>query len=81
MLNRWISLTRSNIRSDSGVSALTVALAMLVIMGFAAVAIDWGMGVAERRLDQNTVDTAVMSAGVELIVSGDLQEAVDSVKA
>ncbi len=59
---------------------ILVALVLVVLMGFAAIAVDYGSGVVERRLDQNTADTAVLSAGVELIVSGDAQEAVDSVK-
>ncbi len=68
-------------QSDRGATAVTVAITMVVIMGMAAVAIDAGGGFVERRLDQNTADTGVLSAGVELIVSGDVQTAIDSVKA
>ena len=57
-----------------------VAITLLVLMGFAAIAVDYGLGVAERRLDQNTADTAALSGGVELIVSGDPQVMVDTIK-
>ncbi len=67
--------------SERGASAMTIAITMVVIMGMAAIAVDVGGGFVERRLDQNTADTSVLSAGVELIVTGDVQAAVDSVKA
>ena len=57
-----------------------VAMTLLVLMGFAAIAVDYGLGVTERRLDQNTADTAALSGGVELIVSGDPQTMVDTIK-
>lgn len=66
--------------ADHGATVVLVALVLFVLMGFAAIAVDYGSGVVERRLDQNTADTAVLSAGVELIVSGSAQEAVDSVR-
>jgi hypothetical protein len=65
---------------DRGATAVLVAFSMILLMAFAAVAIDYGLGVNERRLDQNTVDTATIAGGVELIVSGDLQNMVDSIK-
>lgn len=67
-------------RRERGASAIVIALSLLVLMGFAALAIDYGLGVSERRLDQNTVDTAALAGGVELIISGDPQAMVDSIK-
>jgi len=69
------------LKGERGASAVLIAGSMLLIMGFAAIAIDYGAAVNERRLDQSTADTAVLSAGVEIIVSGDVQLAVDSAKA
>jgi hypothetical protein len=63
------------------VSAVLLAGSLFMIMGFAAIAIDFGAGVNERRADQTAADTAALSAGVELIVSGSVQNAVDTVKA
>lgn len=67
-------------QTDQGASAILIASTMFLILGFAAIAVDFGAGVNERRLDQSTADTAALSAGVELIVSGDAQGAVDSAK-
>jgi hypothetical protein len=68
------------LEGERGASAVLIAGSMLLMMGFAAIAIDYGAAVNERRLDQSTADTAVLSAGVEIIVSGDVQLAVDSAK-
>ena len=81
MLRAYRRTARARMRSDSGATAVTVAISTFVLMGFAAIAIDYGLGVNERRLDQNSADTAVLSAGVELIVSGDIQASVDTAKA
>lgn len=65
---------------ERGATLIFVSITLVLLMGFAAIAVDYGSGVVERRLDQNTADTSVLSAGVELIVSGNVQEAVGSVK-
>jgi hypothetical protein len=65
-------------RDDQGATAIFVAFAMVLLLGIAAIAIDLGMGFNERRLDQTTADNSALAAGVELIVSGSLQSAVDS---
>lgn len=65
---------------EKGASAILVAISMLVLMGFAAIAVDYGLGVTERRLDQNSVDTAALSGGVELITTGSVQNMVDTIK-
>lgn len=74
------ALIRRATSEDRGVSMIFVAITLLVLMGFAALAVDYGLGVTERRLDQNSVDTAALSGGVELIVSGDPQGMVDTIK-
>jgi len=67
-------------QTDGGVSAILVAMALLVLMGFAAIAVDYGLGINERRQDQTAADNAALAAGVEMIVSGDGQAAVDAIK-
>jgi hypothetical protein len=48
--------------NDRGASALIIALSMFVIMGFAALAIDWGSALNERRQDQSAADTGALAA-------------------
>lgn len=66
--------------SDRGASAILIAGSMFMLLGFAAIAIDFSAGVNERRLDQSSVDTSALSAGVEFIVTGSVQNAVNTVK-
>lgn len=69
-------------RDDSGATIVLIAGALVVLMGFAALAVDWGLGINERRLDQNTVDPAVLAGALELGIQGsDFQDSVDSIKA
>lgn len=49
-------------RDETGAAAVLVAAAMLVLMGFAAVAIDGGLGFDERRSAQNAADHAALTA-------------------
>lgn len=65
---------------ERGATAVLITASLLVLFAFAAVAIDVGAAKSERRLDQNTVDAAALAAGVELIVGGNEQDAVDTVK-
>lgn len=69
-----------NTRGQRGATAITLAASLMLLMGMAALAIDIGAGKNERRLDQNTADASVLAGGVELIVSGGIQQAVDSIK-
>lgn len=73
-------MLRANRQQDLGATAMLVALSLVLLMGIAAVAVDYGLGINERRQDQTAADNSALGAGVELIVSGDLQTAVDSVK-
>ena len=51
--------------SEQGASAVLVALALIVLLGMAAIAIDVGAGFNERRQDQTSADMAVMSGALE----------------
>lgn len=44
---------------------MLVALSLVVLMGFAAVAIDYGLGINERRQDQSAADLGVMGGGID----------------
>lgn len=48
-----------------GAAAIVVALALIVLMGMAAVAIDLSAGFNERRQDQTSADMSVMSGALE----------------
>lgn len=52
---------------------------MVLLMGIAAIAIDYGLGTNERRLDQNGADTAVMAGAVEYATGGQAQGIVDQI--
>lgn len=54
---------------ERGASALIVAAAMLLLLGFAALAIDVGAGFNERRADQTAADMSAM-AGVVAALNG-----------
>lgn len=68
-------------KNDSGASAILVAISLVVLMGMAAIGIDYALGTNERRLDQTGVDTAVMAGAVELVQAGTIQQVVDEVRA
>lgn len=52
---------RTKYAHESGVTAVFVAITILVLMGFAAIAIDLGSGWNERRQDQTAADLAVIA--------------------
>lgn len=57
---------------ESGASAVTIALAMVVILGMAAVAIDAaGFGFNERRQAQTAADTGVMAGATGYLLGED----------
>ncbi|MFZ0015050.1 MAG: Tad domain-containing protein [Acidimicrobiia bacterium] len=74
-------MTTARQTHDKGASAILIAFSMVVIMGIAAVAIDYGLGTNERRLDQTGADTAVMAGAVEFVTGGTTQQVVDEVLA
>jgi Flp pilus assembly protein TadG len=63
MLRRFIV---AKVREERGQGLVLAALAMVVVMGFAALAIDAGMFLHERRELQKTADAAALAAAGEL---------------
>jgi hypothetical protein len=47
---------------ESGATAMLVAMSMLVLMGFAALAVDIGLAMNERRQDQSAADVGSLAA-------------------
>lgn len=65
-------------REERGATLVVVTLATLVLFGFAALAVDVGYGMSERRRAQSTVDASVLAAAVELNAAGaTFQDLVD----
>lgn len=62
-------MTRAK-REETGSTILLVALAMVVLMGFAAFAVDIGNQYAHRREAQGAVDASVLAGAVESTLSG-----------
>lgn len=54
---------------EAGSTAIIIALAMLVILGMLAIAVDIGFGFSERRIDQTGVDAAALAGSLELVIS------------
>lgn len=50
---------------DRGATAITVAIALLLLMGFTALAMDGGLGYDDRRGTQNAADNAALAAAWE----------------
>jgi hypothetical protein len=49
-------------RDERGASAIILALAMLVMLGFAALAVDSGLGFGDRRQQQSAADVGALAA-------------------
>jgi Flp pilus assembly protein TadG len=56
---------RNKADGERGATAITVAITMLVLMGFAALALDGGIGFDDRRGTQNAADNAALAAAWE----------------
>ncbi|HEU4320608.1 MAG TPA: hypothetical protein VFS66_11055 [Acidimicrobiia bacterium] len=68
------------LKSERGASAIFVAIMLVVLMGMAAIAIDYGFGTSERRLDQGGVDASTLAGSLEMVITGQdnpVQAAVD----
>lgn len=64
--------------NESGAVLVVVALTLIMLMGFAAFAVDVGNQYAHRRQAQNTADAAALAAAVELSQpGGSAQDALD----
>lgn len=57
-------MLRRTLTGESGATAVLVAASMLVLIGFAAIAVDNGLVLDERRQDQGAADAAALSAGL-----------------
>lgn len=66
---------------DRGATAVLIAFTMVVLLGMAAVAIDLGVGLNERRQGQTAADLAVMAGAVEVTQGSDQQTIVTEVLA
>jgi Flp pilus assembly protein TadG len=64
---------------ESGTAALLIAGSMVLLLGMAAIAIDYGAGLNERRQDQTGADLAALSGGLELALGSSTQVVVDEV--
>jgi len=51
--------------NERGAVAITVAFSLLVLMGFAAIALDLSVGYESRRRVQNAADSAALAAAWE----------------
>ena len=60
--------TRS--KDETGATLVIVTLSTIVLFGFAALAVDVGHGMGERRRAQGTADASVLAAGVEVNIPG-----------
>lgn len=68
-------------RNERGATLILVAAALLMLMGFAAFAVDLSAAKNERRLDQGTVDAATLAGGLEIITGGGTAEAATAIRA
>lgn len=71
-------LNLNNLREESGASLVIVAIAMVVLLGFAAIAIDGGRLYVEKSRQQKVLDAAVLAGAQRLPVSQ--EEAVEVAK-
>lgn len=72
-------LNCSAVQSERGAAAVLVAAALLALVGFAAVAVDLGMGFNERRQDQTASDSGVLAGAVGFALGEGTSENVSSV--
>ncbi|MCH7583488.1 MAG: Tad domain-containing protein, partial [Acidobacteria bacterium] len=66
-------------RKDRGATAIFIAFSMVMIIGFAAIAVDLGIGFNDRRVNQTSADTGVMSGAVEFVLGSDNDTVVSEV--
>ena len=57
--------TNADTHSERGGAAILVAISLFVLVGFAALAIDGGLGFDQRRGTQNAADNAALAAAWE----------------
>jgi hypothetical protein len=67
-------------RSDRGVAMVLFALLLVVLMVFAALAVDVGSGYAQIRRNQTAADEAVLAGGLRFLMTGSFTEAVKTAR-
>src|SRR5512135_2747214 len=60
---------RLRARDDAGQAMIFVAIAAVVLLGALALAVDWGYGLAQRRVMQTSSDAAALAVGRLLATS------------
>src|SRR3989304_6214559 len=73
---RLLKFALTRLRSERGQALVLAALAMLVILGFAAMAIDVGYWFSQKREVQKAVDAAALAGAQELPDDSVLAETV-----
>ena len=81
MRRAWAARARARARDEGGFAIIIVALAIVVMLIFAAFAVDLGLVFNERRVDQNSADASATSGAVIFIQAASLQSAVDEIVA
>lgn len=64
-----------NIRSQRGQAIIMLAFAVVVLVGFAALAIDGGRALSDKRHAQNAADTSAFAAALAKIYGDDYEQA------
>ncbi|REK12859.1 MAG: hypothetical protein DWQ40_10415 [Actinobacteria bacterium] len=59
----------TKLKGDRGASAILTAMSLLLLVGFAALAIDLAIGFNERRQDQTAADVGVMAGAIDSLAS------------
>lgn len=62
-------------KHETGQAIIVIAFAMLALIGFAALAVDGGRVLSDRRHAQNAADTAAYAAALAKVKSGDYTDA------
>lgn len=63
---------RKLLRSDGGQAIILVAFGLVVLLGTVALVLDWGYGLTQRRVSQNTADAAAIAAAKALATNTDI---------
>ncbi len=65
---------RDRAAEDRGATIILVAAAMFLIMGIAALVVDFGLGLSERRQDQNIADVSVMGGALSALQDSSIND-------
>lgn len=64
---------------ESGTTAILVAGSLVLLLGMAAIAVDYGAGVNERRQDQSGADLSALAGGLDLALGASTQQVATEV--